>query len=182
MPKIVRLLWQWWGSWSWAIEAPCLSPLPDNFCNLYSSTRNLPSDFAKMFSKPSYMIIFVQLSLITPHLRAILTLACFPDITSCDGMKEKRAESPRSGSPLIPYLSGFWLSNLSLGSTLKCKPSVVSVIRTVSENRHVHTLAEGEGRWTGRVALTYITTCIKQTASRELLYNTRSSAQCLVMT
>lgn len=99
-----------------------------------------------MFSKRSYTIIFVQLSLITSLLRAILTLACFPDITSCDGMKEKRSESPRSGSPLIPYLSGLWLSNLSLGSTVKCKPSVVSVIRTVSENRHVHTLAEGEGR------------------------------------
>lgn len=92
------------------------------------------------------MIIFVQLSFITPLVRAILTLASFPDIISCDRMKEKRSESPRSGSPLIPYLSGLWLSNLSLGSTFKCKPSVVSVIRTVSENRHVLTLAEGEGR------------------------------------
>ena len=61
-------------------------------------------------------------------------------------MKEKRSESPRSGSPLIPYLSGLWLPDLSLGSTLKRKPSIIPVVRTVSENRHVDTLAEGEGR------------------------------------
>ena len=156
MPEIVRSLWQWWGSWSWATEAPCLSPLPGNFCSFYSSTRNLPSDLAERSSKPSYMIIFVQFSLITPLLRAILTLACFPDIISCDRMKEKRSESPRSGSPLIPYLSGLWLPNLSLGSTLKRKPSVIPVVRTVSEIRRVDTLAESEGRWIGRVALTYI--------------------------